>query len=44
MPSNNSKYTQEIREKTGYPYDNSAMESFFAGLKKSFFIEESMLQ
>ena len=37
MPSNNSKYTQEIREKAGYPYDNSAMESFFSGLKKEFF-------
>ena len=37
MPSNNSKYTQEIRKKTGYPYDNSAMESFFASLKKEFF-------
>jgi transposase InsO family protein len=23
--------------KAGYPYDNSAMESFFASLKKEFF-------
>jgi transposase InsO family protein len=30
--------------KAGYPYDNSAMESFFASLKKEFFIGESMLQ